>query len=89
MCGRHHVSIYSLNAVLLIKEKICGGGFKGDDCKDEENVAAITSCAFYEGVRNEWLVRDLFFTGRSDGKVDVSENHPYPIFCNNSKKLGN
>ena len=72
LCGLEHVSIYSLNAKLLIKEKVCGNS-KEDGSEDKDVSTTITSCAFYEGVGNEWLARDLFFTGHSNGNVNVSE----------------
>ena len=77
MCDYRSVAIYSLNAQLLLKEGVCGGGVVGvDKPKDRNSMTTITSCAFYEGVGNEWLSRELFFTGHSDGKVNVSRSIP-------------
>ena len=74
------MSVYTLNAKLILKERIgsngCvdAGGIANStvDTTGESDAGAITTCAFYEGVGNEWLVRELLFTGHKDGKVNVS-----------------
>lgn len=37
----------------------------------EQSEDAILSCAFYEGTSNEWLERELLFTGHRKGVVNV------------------
>ena len=76
LCDFESVSIYSLNAKLLIKERICGAS-ETEGSRSTDSTAMITCCAFYEGVGNEWLARDLFFTGHGDGKVNVSERKDF------------
>ncbi|KAF2843161.1 beach-domain-containing protein [Patellaria atrata CBS 101060] len=59
-CGRR-VRLFTLNGHLLLDQDVCA---KGED--DE-----VVSCAFYEGVGNEWLERELVFTGHRRGRVNI------------------
>ena len=61
LCRGHKLSLYTLNGDLILEQKVC---IEGDD--------TITSCAFYEGSGNEYLERDLIFTGHKRGVVNVS-----------------
>lgn len=61
VCRGSHISLYSLNGALLLEQPVCEAA---DDC--------ILSCAFYEGANNEWLERELLFTGHRRGLVNVS-----------------
>lgn len=61
ICRGSRISLYSLNGVLLLDQAVCEAA---SDC--------IMSCAFYEGVSNEWLGRELIFTGHKRGLVNVS-----------------
>ncbi|KAF2086354.1 beach-domain-containing protein [Saccharata proteae CBS 121410] len=63
VCAGSKVSIYTLNGTLLVDQDVC------DDTGDEEDV--VHSCAFYEGVGNEWLEKELVFTGHRRGIVYV------------------
>jgi len=60
LCRGPRISMYSLNAELLLDQN---GGERVDD--------AIISCACYEGAGNEWLERDIVFTGHKRGVVKV------------------
>jgi beige protein homolog 1 len=60
ICRGGRITLYSLNGSLLIDQVICE---TDDDC--------IISCAFYEGESNEWLERELLFTGHKRGVVNV------------------
>jgi hypothetical protein len=40
-------------------------------CDSNDPTDYIASCAFYEGTGNEWLERDLVFTGHRRGVVNV------------------
>jgi hypothetical protein len=60
ICRGNRISLYSLNGVLLLDQAVCE---TAGDC--------IISCAFYEGVNNEWLERELLFTGHKRGLVNV------------------
>lgn len=61
MLGRgHYVSLFTLNGELILEQNVC---IEGDD--------AVLSCAFYEGSGNEYLERDLIFTGHRRGVVNV------------------
>lgn len=62
MLGRGRVvSLYTLNGDTILEEDVC---VEGDD--------AVVSCAFYEGSGNEYLERDLIFTGQKKGVANVS-----------------
>ncbi|QVM11455.1 hypothetical protein D8B26_006103 [Coccidioides posadasii str. Silveira] len=60
VCRGSRVSLYTLNGALLLEQVVCD---QNEDC--------ILSCAFYEGVSNEWLERELIFTGHRRGLVNV------------------
>lgn len=60
ICRGSRISLYSLNGVLLLDQAVCE---TAGDC--------IISCAFYEGVNNEWLERELLFTGHKRGLVNI------------------
>lgn len=55
------MSLWTLNGDLILEQNIY---VEGDDI--------ITSCAFYEGSGNEYLERNLVFTGHRKGVVNVS-----------------
>lgn len=40
----------------------------------------IVSCAFYEGANNEWLERELLFTGHKRGLVNVGTIEDVALF---------
>ena len=62
MLGRNRVvSLHTLNGETILQQDVC---VEGDD--------AVVSCAFYEGSGNEYLERDLIFTGQKKGVVNVS-----------------
>jgi len=60
LCHGSQISIYTLNGKLLLRQE------SGD--RTPEN---IVSCACYEGAGNEWLERDLIFTGHKRGVVRI------------------
>lgn len=61
MLGRGRViSLYTLNGQTILEHDVC---VEGDD--------AVVSCAFYEGSGNEYLERDLIFTGQKKGVANV------------------
>ena len=60
LCHGHEISIYTMNGDLLLRQD------SGDRSQD-----SIVSCACYEGAGNEWLERDLVFTGHKQGQVRV------------------
>lgn len=61
VCRGNRISLFSLNGAILLEQAVCEAA---DDC--------ILSCAFYEGANNEWLERELLFTGHRRGLVNVS-----------------
>ncbi|KAF1988710.1 beach-domain-containing protein [Aulographum hederae CBS 113979] len=61
------LALYTINGSLLLEKDVCDG----ED--EEDEVAAL---AFYEGVGNEWVERELVFTGHRKGVVNVW--HPTP-----------
>lgn len=61
LCKNPDVSIYTLNGEHILTQNICDG-------PDDQ----ILCCAFYEGQGNEWLVRELLFTGHRRGIVNVN-----------------
>ena len=60
LCHGHEISMYTLNGDLLVRQ----------DCGDRAQ-ESIVSCACYEGAGNEWLERDLVFTGHKRGQVRI------------------
>lgn len=60
VCRNCRISLYTLNGDLILDQAAC-----------EQNDDDILSCAFYEGFGNEWLERELLFTGHRKGLVNV------------------
>lgn len=60
LCHASRVVMYTLNGELLL-----------DQAASESSDDSILSCAFYEGAGNEWLEREIFFTGHQQGVVKV------------------
>ncbi|KAJ9259019.1 hypothetical protein DTO207G8_1179 [Paecilomyces variotii] len=60
VCRGNRISLFSLNGAILLEQAVCEAA---DDC--------ILSCAFYEGANNEWLERELLFTGHRRGLVNI------------------
>ena len=60
LCRGSKAELYTLNGHLLVEQKLC-----------ERNDEEITSCAFYEGTGNEYMERELIFTGHSHGVANV------------------
>ncbi|KAK2811445.1 hypothetical protein FQN50_002068 [Emmonsiellopsis sp. PD_5] len=60
VCRGNRITLYTLNGALLLDRAVCE---QADDC--------ILSCAFYEGLSNEWLERELLFTGHKRGLVNI------------------
>jgi len=60
LCRGQKVALYTLNGDLILDQNICSDH---DDW--------ISSCAFYEGMGNEWLEDQLIFTGQRRGVVNV------------------
>jgi beige protein homolog 1 len=54
--------LFTLNGTLLLEKDVC-------DAKD--NGDYVTSCAWYEGLRGEWVERILLFTGHRNGSVRI------------------
>ena len=52
--------MYTLNGELVIDQPVC-------DAPEDR----VLSCAFYEGVQNEWLERQLILTGHARGVVNI------------------
>ena len=66
------MTLYTLNGALLLEQAAC-------DSADD----SVLTCVFYESVNNEWLERDLLFTGHKRGVVNVSHcfSIRFPQFC--------
>ena len=60
LCHGSSIVLYNLNGGLLLDQAA------GDTPED-----SILSCAFYEGAGNEWLEREILFTGHANGVVKV------------------
>ena len=60
LCRARTVSLFTLNGEKVVEQDVC-----------HENDDRITACAFYEGSGNEYLERDLVFTGQRRGVVNV------------------
>ena len=61
LCRGNHVLLFTLNGHLLVDQKI------SSENPDEQ----ILSAAFYNGAANEWVERELLFTGHPHGVVNV------------------
>lgn len=76
ICRGPDLTLFTLNGDLMVEQNVC----------TEDDV--IASCAFYEGSGNDWLKRQLIFTGHRRGVVNVC---PFPAFpkvrgsCESSK----
>ncbi|GME28908.1 hypothetical protein GTA08_BOTSDO12235 [Neofusicoccum parvum] len=62
LCTGSRLMLYTLNGRLLLDQDVC-------DTIDPDDV--VYSCAFYEGVGNEWLEKELILTGHRRGVVNV------------------
>ncbi|KAF2215099.1 hypothetical protein CERZMDRAFT_35689 [Cercospora zeae-maydis SCOH1-5] len=60
LCRGSDVLLYTLNGHLLVQQTLC-----------EREDEAILCCAFYEGQGNEYLQRELIFTGHAHGVANV------------------
>ena len=60
ICQGPNVLLYTLNGHLLVRQKVC------DNLNDR-----LTCCAFYEGAGNEWLEREIVFTGHTHGVANA------------------
>ena len=60
LCRGQTVSLFTLNGEVILEQAV-----------SHEADGLITACAFYEGLGNEYLERDLIFTGHKRGIVNV------------------
>ncbi|KAI9683258.1 MAG: hypothetical protein M1822_006123 [Bathelium mastoideum] len=60
LCIGRRILLYTLNGELLLEHTV---GEAEDDY--------VASCAWYEGIGNEWLERELLFTGHKWGIVNI------------------
>lgn len=60
LCCGPYITIYTLNGQRMVSQNLCR---ISDD--------VIVSCASYDGVGNEWLERELIFTGHKRGIMNV------------------
>lgn len=60
ICQGANILLYTLNGHLLVRQRVC-------DAPSDQ----LICCAFYEGAGNEWLERELIFTGHTRGIVNV------------------
>ena len=60
ICRGPDVALFTLNGDCLLEQRVC---VEGDE--------VVISCAFYEGMGNEYLEQDLIFTGHRRGVVNV------------------
>ncbi|KAL8995248.1 MAG: hypothetical protein Q9188_006861 [Gyalolechia gomerana] len=59
VCRGQDLSLFTLNGEVLVEQNVC----------TEED--RVVSCAFYEGSGNDWLKRELVFTGHALGVVNI------------------
>ncbi|KAL8936236.1 MAG: hypothetical protein Q9211_004282 [Gyalolechia sp. 1 TL-2023] len=59
VCRGQDLSLFTLNGEVLVEQNVC----------TEED--RVVSCAFYEGSGNDWLKRELVFTGHAWGVVNI------------------
>ncbi|OQN95747.1 hypothetical protein B0A48_17937 [Cryoendolithus antarcticus] len=60
LCRGPNLLLYTINGHLLLSQQVC------DSQSD-----SMLSCAFYSGANNEWVERELIFTGHAHGVVNV------------------
>ncbi|KAE8454386.1 hypothetical protein EG329_000008 [Mollisiaceae sp. DMI_Dod_QoI] len=60
LCRGQKVTLYTLNGEFILEQNVC-----------ENHEDYIASCAWYEGVGNEWLENNLLFTGQRNGIVNI------------------
>jgi hypothetical protein len=60
LCRGQKITLYTLNGDVILDQNVCS---------DHDDY--IYSCAFYEGIGNEWLENNLIFTGHRRGVVNV------------------
>ncbi|KAK0781207.1 Beige protein-like 1 [Friedmanniomyces endolithicus] len=65
LCQGSYVLLFTINGHLLVKQKIC------DDTPDESSDDGVVTCSFYEGAGNEFLERELLFTGHKHGVANI------------------
>jgi len=61
LCSHSVVNLFTINGAPIVSKNLAE--MSGED--------TIFSCAFYEGLGNEWLQRELLFTGHRRGLVKV------------------
>jgi WD40 repeat protein len=61
LCRGKKVLLFTHNGELILEQNVCDG--ERDDW--------IYSCAWYEGIGNEWLENSILFTGQRNGIVNV------------------
>lgn len=66
LCHGARALLYTLNGHLLVSQSLCD-----DEDDDDEEDESILCCAFYEGAGNEFLERELIFTGHKNGVTKV------------------
>ncbi|KAH4339013.1 hypothetical protein HBH98_211680 [Parastagonospora nodorum] len=74
-CGRRLV-VCTLNGAVLLDE---------DVCDSEDDAEGISALAVYEGSGNEWVERELIFTGHRRGIVKIFNLLPAPAQDGKSK----
>lgn len=60
LCRGQTVSLFTINGEEILDQEV-----------SHEADGLITACSFYEGFGNEYLERDLIFTGHKRGVVNV------------------
>ncbi|KAF2673022.1 beige/BEACH domain-containing protein [Microthyrium microscopicum] len=60
LASHRSLTLYSLNGNLLLSRDVCDAADTSD---------SLTSIAWYEGLRGEWVQRILLFTGHKNGMV--------------------
>jgi len=66
LCQGSYVLLFTINGHLLVKQKI-----RDDNPGDSSDDGGIVTCAFYEGAGNEYLERELLFTGHRHGVANI------------------
>lgn len=69
LCRSRTVSLFTLNGEGILDQEVC-----------QEPDDLITACAFYEGSGNEYLERNIIFTGHRRGVVNVCGLLHNPVF---------
>lgn len=83
LCAGTKVWLYTLNGSLIVAQDLAlpttPRGLSPSSSEQRQHDDSISCCVFYEGAGEEWVKRDLIFTGQKRGVVNVWEKRIKPL----------